>query len=152
MTISLEPLLELFTLSMERESLDTFKLTMPQVNNNHYISVGRSVDETLRLVEAFQYTDEFGEVCPANWKKGSATIVPDQDEKVKYFAQVKHWNIYLTNCDQYFIIWGKETDEDFKSFLLLNKEARFLHKYLKISICLNDHMSFDLKTPLSWQV
>jgi peroxiredoxin (alkyl hydroperoxide reductase subunit C) len=32
--------------------------------------VGRSVDETLRLITAFQHVDEFGEVCPANWKKG----------------------------------------------------------------------------------
>ena len=29
--------------------------------------VGRSVDETLRLVQAFQYVDEHGEVCPVNW-------------------------------------------------------------------------------------
>ena len=29
--------------------------------------VGRSVDEVLRLVKAFQYTDKHGEVCPANW-------------------------------------------------------------------------------------
>jgi alkyl hydroperoxide reductase subunit AhpC len=29
------------------------------------LPVGRNVDETLRLVKAFQYTDEFGEVCPA---------------------------------------------------------------------------------------
>jgi alkyl hydroperoxide reductase subunit AhpC len=38
---------------------------------------GRSVDETLRLVQAFQYTDEHGEVCPANWdpKKNSATMI-----------------------------------------------------------------------------
>jgi len=35
------------------------------VNN---LSVGRSVDETLRSVEAFQYTKAHGEVCPANWK------------------------------------------------------------------------------------
>ena len=32
--------------------------------------VGRNVDEVLRLVEAFIYTDEHGEVCPASWKKG----------------------------------------------------------------------------------
>lgn len=33
--------------------------------------VGRSVDEVLRLIKAFQFTDENGEVCPANWKPGS---------------------------------------------------------------------------------
>ena len=50
--------------------------------------VGRSVSETLRLIEAFQYTDTHGEVCPANWKKGDKTIIPDQDEKGSYFSEV----------------------------------------------------------------
>ena len=38
------------------------------------LPVGRSVDETLRLVQAFQYTDKNGEVCPAGWKPGSDTV------------------------------------------------------------------------------
>jgi len=38
------------------------------------LPVGRSVDETLRLVQAFQYTDMHGEVCPANWKPGEQTV------------------------------------------------------------------------------
>jgi len=38
------------------------------------LPVGRSVDETLRLVQAFQYTDEHGEVCPAGWKPGQETV------------------------------------------------------------------------------
>jgi peroxiredoxin 1 len=41
--------------------------------------VGRSVDETLRLVQAFQFHDKHGEVCPANWKPGSATMNPDPE-------------------------------------------------------------------------
>jgi alkyl hydroperoxide reductase subunit AhpC len=41
------------------------------------LPVGRNVDETLRLVKAFMYTDEHGEVCPAGWKPGQATMVPD---------------------------------------------------------------------------
>jgi len=52
------------------------------------LPVGRSVDETLRLVQAFQYTDKNGEVCPANWKPGSATIIPDPEDKLKYFNAV----------------------------------------------------------------
>lgn len=39
------------------------------------LPVGRSVDETLRLVQAFQYTDMHGEVCPANWKPGEQTVL-----------------------------------------------------------------------------
>lgn len=42
-------------------------------------SVGRSVEEVLRLVEAFQYCDKHGEVCPAGWKKGKKTMKPTQD-------------------------------------------------------------------------
>merc|ERR1711884_152797 len=49
------------------------------------LPVGRSVDETLRLLQAFQYTDKHGEVCPAGWKPGQATIIPDPKEKLKYF-------------------------------------------------------------------
>jgi len=47
--------------------------------------VGRSVDETLRIIQAFKYTDKHGEVCPANWQPGSATIKPDQAQKLEYF-------------------------------------------------------------------
>lgn len=38
------------------------------------LPVGRSVDETLRLLQAFQFTDSHGEVCPANWKPGAETV------------------------------------------------------------------------------
>ena len=42
------------------------------------LSVGRNVDEVLRLVQAYQYTDIHGEVCPATWKKkGDSTMVPE---------------------------------------------------------------------------
>ena len=51
------------------------------------VQVGRSVDETLRLVQAFQYTDKHGEVCPAGWKPGADTIVPDPKEKLDYFTK-----------------------------------------------------------------
>jgi len=51
------------------------------------LPVGRSVDETLRLVQAFQFTDKHGEVCPAGWKPGKDTIVPDPKESLKYFKK-----------------------------------------------------------------
>ncbi|XP_033224830.1 peroxiredoxin-2 [Belonocnema kinseyi] len=51
------------------------------------LPVGRSVDETLRLVQAFQYTDEHGEVCPAGWKPGQDTIIPNPIDKKKFFAK-----------------------------------------------------------------
>jgi alkyl hydroperoxide reductase subunit AhpC len=48
-------------------------------------SVGRSVDEVLRVVSAFQHTDKHGVVCPANWQPGGNTIVPDQKSKMTFF-------------------------------------------------------------------
>jgi peroxiredoxin (alkyl hydroperoxide reductase subunit C) len=52
------------------------------------LPVGRDVDETIRLIEAFQYTDENGVVCPANWRPGKPTIVPNPTDKLQYFQQV----------------------------------------------------------------
>ncbi|KAK4518068.1 3',5'-cyclic-nucleotide phosphodiesterase (PDEase) (3':5'-CNP) [Mucor velutinosus] len=49
------------------------------------LPVGRSTTETIRLVEAFQFSDKHGEVCPANWNKGSKTIVPDVEKAKAYF-------------------------------------------------------------------
>jgi peroxiredoxin (alkyl hydroperoxide reductase subunit C) len=39
------------------------------VNN---FPLGRNVDEALRVVDALQFHEEYGEVCPANWTKGDA--------------------------------------------------------------------------------
>ncbi|XP_042312952.1 peroxiredoxin-4 isoform X1 [Sceloporus undulatus] len=63
------------------------KKILRQITMND-LPVGRSVDETLRLVQAFQYTDKHGEVCPAGWKPGSETIIPDPAGKLKYFGKV----------------------------------------------------------------
>lgn len=52
------------------------------------LPVGRSVDETLRLVQAFQFADEHGEVCPANWKPGAKTIKANPLDSQKYFSAV----------------------------------------------------------------
>lgn len=51
------------------------------------LPVGRSVDETLRLVKAFQFVEKHGEVCPANWDPQSnpATIKPEVKGSKDYF-------------------------------------------------------------------
>lgn len=41
------------------------------------LPVGRNPDEFLRLVKAFQFTDEHKQVCPANWQPGQKTMIPD---------------------------------------------------------------------------
>jgi alkyl hydroperoxide reductase subunit AhpC len=53
------------------------------------LPVGRNVDEVLRLVQAFQYTDEHGEVCPAKWRPGGKTMKTDHNSEVtqKYWEE-----------------------------------------------------------------
>ncbi len=56
------------------------------VNN---LSFGRSVDETLRTLKAIQYVQSHpDEVCPAGWKEGEKTMVPDPVKSKAYFANV----------------------------------------------------------------
>ena len=54
------------------------------------LPVGRNVDETLRLVKAFQYTDEHGEVCPASWTPGKATMKPSDEAQLNQFWEKEH--------------------------------------------------------------
>ncbi len=56
------------------------------VNN---LSVGRNVEEVLRTVEAYQYTQKHGEVCPAGWTKGAKTMKPDPKGSKDYFQTLK---------------------------------------------------------------
>jgi peroxiredoxin (alkyl hydroperoxide reductase subunit C) len=51
------------------------------------LPLGRSVEEALRVVEALQHFEENGEVCPANWRKGGATIKPTPKDSQEYFEQ-----------------------------------------------------------------
>ncbi|XP_043911919.1 thioredoxin-dependent peroxide reductase, mitochondrial isoform X2 [Protopterus annectens] len=52
------------------------------------LPVGRSVEETLRLVKAFQFVETHGEVCPANWTPDSPTIKPTPEASKEYFEKV----------------------------------------------------------------
>ncbi|XP_048194094.1 thioredoxin-dependent peroxide reductase, mitochondrial [Perognathus longimembris pacificus] len=52
------------------------------------LPVGRSVEETLRLVKAFQFVEAHGEVCPANWTPDSPTIKPSPTASKEYFEKV----------------------------------------------------------------
>jgi alkyl hydroperoxide reductase subunit AhpC len=50
------------------------------------LPVGRSVDETLRLVKAFQYNAVHGEVCPAGWNPGAPTMKDAPAASKAFFA------------------------------------------------------------------
>jgi len=49
------------------------------------MAVGRCIEETLRLLQAFQFTDEHGEVCPMNWKPGDKTIKANPKGAQEFF-------------------------------------------------------------------
>ncbi len=50
------------------------------------LPLGRSVDEALRMVQALQFVEKNGEVCPANWKEGARTIKPTVDGSKSFFS------------------------------------------------------------------
>ena len=42
----------------------------------NHLDLGRNIDEVLRLLDAVDFSEEHGEVCPANWKKGEKAMKP----------------------------------------------------------------------------
>ncbi len=50
------------------------------------LPLGRSVDEALRVVDALQFTEEHGEVCPANWHKGQVAMKPTAEGVARYLS------------------------------------------------------------------
>ena len=51
------------------------------------LPLGRSTDEALRVVDALDFFQKNGEVCPANWKPGKDTIKPDVKGSQEYFKK-----------------------------------------------------------------
>ncbi|MCB9191945.1 MAG: peroxiredoxin [Flavobacteriales bacterium] len=50
------------------------------------LPLGRNVDEALRMVDALTFFEENGEVCPANWTKGSAGMTASHEGVASYLA------------------------------------------------------------------
>ncbi len=51
------------------------------------LPLGRSIDEAIRMVDALQYFEKHGEVCPANWKKGDDAMTASSDGVAEYLAK-----------------------------------------------------------------
>jgi peroxiredoxin (alkyl hydroperoxide reductase subunit C) len=51
------------------------------------LPLGRSIDEALRMVDALQFYEENGEVCPADWHKGEDTMKETHESVSEYLAQ-----------------------------------------------------------------
>lgn len=51
------------------------------------LPLGRNIDEAIRMVDALQFTEEHGEVCPAGWNKGKAGMKADAAGVAKYLSE-----------------------------------------------------------------
>lgn len=51
------------------------------------LPLGRSVAETLRLVDALRHVEKYGEVCPANWEEGKEAMQATRDGVANYLAK-----------------------------------------------------------------
>ncbi len=64
--------------------IDKDGVVQHQVINN--LPLGRNIDEMLRMVEALQFTEEHGEVCPAGWQKGKKGMKATPQGVAEYLA------------------------------------------------------------------
>lgn len=64
--------------------IDKNGIVRHQVVND--LPLGRSVDETLRMVDALQYFEQNGEVCPADWNKGKDGLKDNAEGIASYLA------------------------------------------------------------------
>jgi len=65
--------------------IDKAGVVRHQVVND--LPLGRNIDEMLRMVDALQFTEEHGEVCPAGWNKGKAGMKADASGVAQYLAE-----------------------------------------------------------------
>lgn len=65
--------------------IDREGVVQHQIVNN--LPLGREVDDILRVVDALQFTEEHGEVCPAGWQKGQQGMKPDADGVADYLSE-----------------------------------------------------------------
>jgi peroxiredoxin (alkyl hydroperoxide reductase subunit C) len=65
--------------------IDKDGIVRHQVVND--LPLGRSVDEALRMVEALQFFEQHGEVCPANWHEGEEAMKPTNEGLKEYFEK-----------------------------------------------------------------
>jgi len=51
------------------------------------LPLGRNVDEMLRMIDALQFTEKYGEVCPAGWTRGEKAMKPDAEGVASYLKE-----------------------------------------------------------------
>lgn len=65
--------------------IDKSGIVRHQVVND--MPLGRNIDEAIRMVDALQFFEENGEVCPAGWHKGKAGLTPTQEGIASYLSK-----------------------------------------------------------------
>ncbi|MDH5229350.1 MAG: peroxiredoxin C [Gammaproteobacteria bacterium] len=65
--------------------IDKTGLVRHQVVND--LPLGRNIDEMIRMVDALQFTEEHGEVCPAGWQEGKKGMTATPDGVASYLAE-----------------------------------------------------------------
>ena len=65
--------------------IDKNGIVRHQVVND--LPLGRNVDEMLRMIDALQFSEKYGEVCPAGWNKGDKGMVPNKEGVASYLKQ-----------------------------------------------------------------
>ncbi|MEY2982419.1 MAG: hypothetical protein RL562_2646 [Planctomycetota bacterium] len=65
--------------------IDTNGMVRHQIVND--LPLGRNVEEAIRMVDALQFHEQHGEVCPANWKKGKAGMKPNAEGVASYLKE-----------------------------------------------------------------
>lgn len=64
--------------------MDKLGIVRHQLVND--LPLGRNIDEAIRMVDALQYVEQHGEVCPAGWSKGKKAMKADQAGAVAYLS------------------------------------------------------------------
>jgi peroxiredoxin (alkyl hydroperoxide reductase subunit C) len=65
--------------------IDTHGVVRHAVIND--LPLGRNVDEAIRMLDALQHVEEYGEVCPANWRHGEDAMLPTAEGVSNYLAK-----------------------------------------------------------------
>ena len=67
--------------------IDEQGIVRHQVVND--LPLGRDIDEMLRMVDALEFHQTHGEVCPAGWKEGKSGMKPSPDGVSKYLSSLR---------------------------------------------------------------
>jgi len=65
--------------------IDKAGIVQHQVVNN--LPLGRNVDEMVRIVDALQFNEQYGEICPAGWQKGETGMKPTAEGVAEYLSK-----------------------------------------------------------------